>query len=182
MAILLSLVQQQEIKTISPNWAANVKQVGGLTNYEQLAAEIEESKLSPLLGQALLQDVQDNPTSTENILILDGGAFEDCNGDTIKFKGLRYILAYMNYSQIISESYVSDSFTGFVKKDRNDSTSLNSSERKELKINAQEIALHQWDLLKQFLNENSTDYPLWYVCQSRKPYRPKLTGIKKTVH
>jgi len=182
MAPLLSLIQQQEIKTISPNWAKKVKEATGKSNYDQLAEEVEETKLAPLMGIALFQDVQDNPTTTENALILGGGTFADCRGNTVKFKGARYILAYMNYSQIVAESYVADTYTGFVKKDRSESEGLSSSERKELKINAQDIAMAQWDLLKQFLNENSDDYPLWSCTISRRPYRPKLTGVKRTIN
>lgn len=180
MAPLLSLAQQQAIKTISPNWANYVKTTGGTTNYEQLALEVEESDLQKLLGAALLQDLQDNPTETNNAILLNGGTFEDCNGNTIKFKGLRYVLAYMNYSQQILESDVADTFTGFVKKNRNEADGLSFGEKKQLMINAREKAMAQWELAKQFLNDNTDLYELWYCGQSRKPYRPKLIGVRKT--
>lgn len=181
MAPLLSLAQQQAIKTISPNWANAVKATGGTTNYDQLALEVEENDLQKLLGAALLQDIQDNPTEPRNVTLLDGGTFEDCNGNTIKFKGLRYVLAYMNYSQQILESDVADTFTGFVKKNRNEADHLSFGEKKQLMINAREKAMTQWELVKQFLTDNTSTYTLWYCGQSRKPYRPKLTGIRKTV-
>jgi len=182
MIPLLSLAQQQAIKHISPNWAAKVKDVGGTTNYDQLAVEVEESKLMLLLGVALFQDVQENPTSETNLLILDGGEFSTGSGNTIKFKGARYILAYYNYSQLVSESYVSDTYTGFVKKDRNETATLSSSERKELKISAENNATAQWELLRQFLNKNAADYPLWHVAKSKSPRKPRLTGIRRTVN
>lgn len=182
MTPLLTITQQQLIKPISPNWAAKIKQTSGVTNYDQLALEVEESKIQPLLGAALLQDLQDNPTSAENVILLDGGTYENCNGDTIKFKGIRYILAYYNFSQLVSESFVADTYTGFVKKDRQETETLSSSERKEIKINAERNASIQWKLLKQFLNENCDTYPLWHVEQSRSPKRGRLTGIKRTIN
>lgn len=181
MAPLLSLAQQQAIKPISPNWANTIKSVGGVSNYDQLALEVEDNDLQQLLGAALLQDIQDNPTEARNVILLDGGSFEDCNGDTIKFKGLRYVLAYMNFSQQIMESDIADTFTGFVKKNRNEADSLGFSEKKQSMISTREKAMTQWNLTKQYLNENTELYPLWYCSQSRKPYRPKITGLRKTV-
>ena len=177
---LLQLPTQQQIKPISLNWAASGKQQYGVSNYDQLATEVEETDLQKLLGAALLQDIQDNPDEPRNVTLLEGGTFEDCNGNTIKFKGLYYILAYMNYSQYITESFAQDTFTGFVKKERNEATSLSAAERKEIKLNVREKAMYQFDLLKQFLNENTATYPLWYCGQSRQPYRPKIIGVRKT--
>lgn len=179
---LITIVQQQQIKPISPNWSKSAKEVNGITKFEQLANEVEESKLSELLGYALLQDLQANPLTAENIVLLDGGIFEDWNGNNIAFKGLRYILAYMNYIQIISESYVNDTFSGFVKHSINESEPLNSSERKELKINSQSVVVSQSNLLKEFLNKNSTVYPLWKCTTTTKLYNPKLTGLKRTIN
>lgn len=181
MAPLLSLEQQQAIKPVTPNWAKSVKSIGGITNYDQLALEVEENDLQKLLGAALLQHLQDNPTSTENAVLLNGGTFEDCNGNTIKFKGLRYVLAYMNYSQQIYESDIADTYTGFAKKNRNEADNLTFGEKKQYALNAREKAMIQWELAKQFLNDNRADYPLWYCGQSRQPYRPRLTGVRKTV-
>ena len=53
---------------------------------------------------------------------------------------------------------------------------------KEIKINAETSASAQWELLKQFLNENCSTYPLWHVSQSRTPNRPKIRGIKRTIN
>lgn len=181
MATLLSLVQQQQIKPISPNWAEASKSINGVTNYEQLAIEVEESDLQELLGVALLQDLQTNPTDAKYVTLLDGGTFEDCECNIIKFKGLRYVLAYMNYSQYVTESFGADTFTGFVKKERNEASSLSSSERKEIKQNVRLKAMVQWDLCKKFLNDNKEDYPLWNIIKSKVPYRPKVYGVRKTI-
>ena len=178
---ILTLIEQQQLKPISPNWANQRVEGLGITNFDQLAQEVEDSDLQTLLGVALLQDVQDNPTEARNVTLLDGGSFEDCNGNTIKFKGLKYILAYMNYSQYVAEGYAADTFSGFVKASRPDSEHLNSTERKEIKSNVRGKAMVQWDIIKQFLNKNSDTYTLWYCAQSKKPYRPRMYGVRKTI-
>ena len=178
---LLTLIQQQEIKIISGNWPNASKVTGGKTNYEQLAEEVEEKELRTLLGVALLQDVQDNPTEARNVTLLDGGTFEDCDNNTVKFKGLRYILAYFNYSKYVGESFVSDSFTGMVKKTRTEATPLTSGDIKRLQLDAREIALQEWELVKCFLDENESDYPLWECTTKRKTFTPRFTGVKRTI-
>jgi len=171
---LLTILQQQAIKTISPNWAKTVKQLTGTTNYDQLAEEVERKQLRKLLGITLYQDVSKNPATPQNVVLLDGGDYEDCNGNTIYFEGLRYVLAYMNYSQYIGESFVSDSFAGMVKKDRQESTALNANERRELKSDAQELALSEWGLVEAFLNKNKDTYTLWNCANTQQIYPPRF--------
>ena len=60
---LLTYSQQQAFKKISANNAQK---------YSQLAFEVENKELVDLLGVALLQDLQDNPTTEDNIKLLDG--------------------------------------------------------------------------------------------------------------
>ena len=185
MSALLNLSRQQTIKIISPNWTKASKITGGPTNYEQLAQEVEEKELRSLCGVALLQNVQDNPTTSENLTLLDGGTFSDCDGNTIKFKGLRYILAYMNYSKYIYESTISDSFTGMVSKNRTEATNLGNGSKKAIQNDAREIALQEWELTKAFLNDNKETYPLWECgegTQARKPYTPRFIGVKRTIN
>jgi hypothetical protein len=185
MAPLLSLAQQQAIKIISPNWTKASKIPGGTTNYDQLAQEVEEKELRSLVGVALLQDIQDSPTSANNVKLLDGDTFEDCDGNTIKFKGLRYVLAYMNYSKYIYETTISDSFTGMVSKNRTEATNLSNGSKKAIQNDAREIALQEWELTKGFLNDNKDTYPLWECgegTQARKPYTPRFIGVKRTLN
>jgi len=168
---LLTFSQQQAIKKISAN---------NESSYDQLATEVEEKELQDLLGAALLQDLQDNPTSTANVKLLDGSTFTDCNDNTIKQKGIRWMLAYMNYSEYLGTSFANDTFSGFTQKIRSDSEQLSEGSIKRLQLSNRELALTQWLLIKSFLNENSDDYPLWIIADSRKPYTPKITGVRKT--
>jgi len=169
---LLTYEQQIAIKKISAN---------NQTIYDQLATEVEEKELQDLLGAALLQDLQTNPTTVPNVKLLDGSTFTDCNGNTIKQKGIRWMLAYMNYSEYLGTSFAADTFSGFTQKVRQDSTQISEGSIKRLQLSNRELALTQWYLIRDFLNENSSDYPLWIISESKKPYTPKITGIRKTL-
>lgn len=182
--MLLTLAQQQAIKPISPNWAAITKFQGGVTNFEQLQGEVEELELKKLLGPAFLQAIQTAPTQTapvNYVILLTGGSYENSYDETVAFKGIRYILAYMNFSKYIAESYVSDTATGMVRKRRDESEGLSVGEVKMLQADTREIAMQEWELLKGYLDKNSNDYPLWHCARTSKVYRPKFTGVKKTI-
>jgi hypothetical protein len=177
---LLTLSQQNEIKPISQNWANSSKEVGGTTNFEQLQKEVENLELRKLLGNALLYDIQQNPTDANNVLLLDGTTFEDCNGDTIDFQGIRFQLAYMNYSKYIRVSKLSDTYTGFVNKTRNESTDLDVGELKNEQQNNREIALSDFEIMKKYLDDNKDTYELWECANTKKVYTPRIKTVRKT--
>lgn len=171
MPTLLLYNQQQAIKPISAN---------NESKYNQIASEVENLELGKLLGTAFLQDVQTNPLTAENISLLDGATFTDCYGNSITHKGLRFVLAYMNYSEYLGSSFAVDTFTGFVKKTHENAEPLAEGERKRIMARVREIALQEWELIKTYLNENSNDYPLWDFIKEKKPYSPKITSLRKT--
>lgn len=170
MALLLTYLQQQAIKKISVNNASK---------YDQLATEVEENELRKLLGVALLQDLQDNPTATDNVTLLDGGTFTYCDTE-LRFKGVRYILAYLNYSRYIGESFVNDTFTGMVQKNRPDSGLVSEGTMKRLQNENREIALAEWELTRAYLNVEYTKYPLWNSGKTKKPFTPRIFGVRNT--
>lgn len=171
MTTLLTFSQQQTHKPITLN---------NESKFDLLAYEVENSELLDLLGIELLQDLQDNPTTADNVKLLDGCSFVNGRNNTIKHKGLRFILAYMVYARYIGESYISDTFSGFVKKERTDSVNLNEGEILRLQNVSKKIALTEWDNIKEYLNLNYALYPKWLYAESVTPYTPKFYGLKKT--
>lgn len=169
MALLLSFSAQQLIKPISPN---------NESKYAQLAAEVESLEVDKLLGYAFYQDVSENPSNYANLL--NATEFEDYNGNVVKHRGLLYVIAYLNYAKYIGESYVVDSYSGFVQKTRQDSERISSGDIKRLQQENREIAFNAFELIRMFLNKNSADYPLWNCNSDVKTYKPKFYGIKKT--
>ncbi len=173
MALILTLTQQQAIKPISPNQKTGF--------YDQLASETEENELRDLVGDALKQDLQENASDENNEKLLDGDAFKDCDGNTIKHKGLRFVLAYYNYANYVSESYIEDTYTGMIRKTRNDSAAIDAGDVKRLQVKARQIAEKEWKLIKQYLEENEDEYPLYNVGRKRpKTHLPKFKGVRRT--
>jgi hypothetical protein len=171
MSNLITYSQQQLIKAISANNQAK---------YDQLAAEAETVELQKLLGVAFLQDVQNNPLTAPNVALLDGASFVDREGNTIEHKGLRFILAYLIYSEYVGTSYINDTFTGFVKKNRTESESISAGEVRRLQERNRNIALAAWEVTKQFLDINKADYPLWDCRIRKKLFTPKMYGVRTT--
>lgn len=172
MANLLSFAQQQATKKISAN---------NSSKYDQLALEVENKELSDLLGVALLQDLQTNPTLARNLLLLNGDTFTDCNGNSIRHRGIRFVLAYINYSRYIGESFINDTFTGFVTKTRPDSELLSEGNIKRLQLENRSIALKEWEIIKEYLDLKTDVYTLWMCTSKRKPFTPRIIGVRKTV-
>jgi len=177
---LLTLLQQNNNKPVSPNWANAVKTTGGKSNFTQLQEEIENNELRDLLGPAFLLGIQTNPTDANNVLLLDGATFKDCNDNDIKFEGIRFQLSFMNYSKYVVISSNKDTFTGMIKQNRTETTFIDRGAIKAEQQGAREIALKDFEIMKLYLNANTDLYPLWKCTITKKIYTPKLTTLRKT--
>lgn len=176
---LITLAQQNLIKPISQNWANTVKVSGGVTNFVQLQTEIENGDLKDLLGASFLLDIQKTPLSYTDLL--DGLEYTNCNDDLVKFEGIRYQLAYMIYSEYIRVSGIQDTFIGMARKQRDESTDLSEPDKRNEQNRTRKMALRDFELMKEYLNENDDSYPLWECTNRKKIYTPKFTTIRKTV-
>lgn len=170
---LLTFNQQIAIKKLSLN---------NQNKFDELCREVERTDLKDLLGAALLQDLQTNPTTANNELLLNGDTFTNYLGQTVKHQGIRYVLAYLNHSRYIGESFVQDTFSGMVRQNQNLSEPISEGTVKRLQATSKEIALSEFELIKQYLNENFTNYPLWMQAISTKPFTPKFGSIRKTAY
>jgi hypothetical protein len=169
---LITYNQQITYKKISAN---------NQTKFAQIETEVENTELRDLLGVALLQDLQYNGSTAENVKLLAGTSFVNCDGNTIYHKGIRFVLAYLIYSRYIGESFVNDTFTGLVQKTRDDSEQLSEGQVRRLQENNRIIAMNEWLIIKEYLNLNPEDYPLWCSVKSKKPFTPRITGVRRTL-
>lgn len=171
--LLLNFSKQLEIKPMSQN---------NQDRFNQIGAEVESLELDKLLGSAFYQAVSTTPTNYTNLL--DGCSFVDDNGNTITHKGLRYVIAYLNYAKYVGESYVHDTYSGFVQKTRPDSERISTGDIKRLQQENREIAFNAFELIRMYLNNanklDPTAYPLWNCNSDKKTYKPVFYGIKKT--
>jgi hypothetical protein len=152
--------------------------------FDPISQEVEDYYLPRILGRGFAYDVQKNPGSYTSLL--EGVEFEDCNDETVKFKGLYYVLTYFIFAQYVGESKIEDSFTGFVEKSRTDATTSSQGQESTLKQSNRKYAESEVNVMKEYLNKaNEADpeaYPLWDCSkpQKSKIYTPKFTPIKKT--
>jgi len=167
--LILPFTSQQLIKPMSINNQAK---------YELLAREVESFELDKLLGYSFYQDVAENQEVYTDLL--NGVNFLDIYQRTVSHRGLRYVLAYLNYAKYIGESYVFDTFTGFVQKTRPDSERISTGDIKRLQLENREIAFNSFELIRMYINSNKTLYPLWGNRSDKKTTLPKFYGIKKT--
>lgn len=172
MSLLLSFQQQQAIKPIA---SLNAEK------YDQIAREVEDNDLLGMLGIALLQDVQDFPDKEYNAKLLDGDTFVDLFGNTIKTRGLRYILAYLNYAKYVLNSGIEDTYAGFKQLKNEQTDPLSEGSKRNLIENARNIAATQFEVMKRYLNANLANFPLWYYGLSRSSTSTRFYGVKKTL-
>lgn len=176
MSLLLTIDQQQAIKPIGGfNSANNVAK----SKFTQIATEVQDFDISELIGEAFLQAIADNPASYQ--ALLDGASFYNCKGQLVTHKGLRYVIAYLNFATYINESYVNDTATGFVKKNNPNSDHLKEGERKNLQGRYRQIAFKAFELIREYLNIKNANYPLWCRSDSNNIHKTRFAGIKKTI-
>ena len=171
MSNLLTFNQQIAIKPISSN---------NQSKFDQLCKEVERTDLKDLIGLALLQDLETNPTSANNLLLLNGTSFVNQHNQTVSHQGLRYVLAYLIHVRYIGESFVKDTFTGMVRGTQENSEPISEGSIKRLQNVSKEIALSEFQLIKEYLNLKYDLFPLWLYILSTKTYTPKFIGISKT--
>lgn len=171
MSNLLTYSQQVLIKKISSN---------NQSRFDELCKEVERTDLKDLIGLALLQDLEANPNTTNNKLLLDGTSFVNYIGQTVTHQGLRYVLSYLNHSRYIGESFIKDTFTGMVRGTQENSEPISEGSIKRLQQIDREIALSEFELIKEYLNLNYTLFPLWLYVLSTKTFTPKFGSVSKT--
>lgn len=160
---LLTFEQQQEIKPISAN---NAKR------YIQIQKEAEEYYLNKLVGPALTQKIQAAPLDYTDLL--EGSEFNYC-GETVNHKGLIYVLAYLTYSRYVMEIGITDTFTGFAKKERAEASSAMEGELQRIAGAAKKMAYQAWSLVEAFIQDKYTDTP-----PAKKIGVPWFEGVRRT--
>lgn len=167
--MLFTYDNQQGIKPVSPNNQAD---------FDQISQETEELYLPDYLGRSFAYDVQKNPSNYTDLL--EGVEFEDCDGETIMFKGLNYIFAYFIYAEYLAQTKYKDTNTGFVLKNRDEATQTTQGQEAKLQNKNRKFAESEIEVMRQYLNENTDTYTLWNCTTKGRSYTPKLMNIKKT--
>lgn len=154
MSLLLTYSDQQSIKPVSDNYPQ--------AQWTKLANEVQVQDLQKILGFDFYQDIIQNPASTANAALINGGTYE-YNSVTYTYAGLKYVLAYLIFAQYIRHSPIKDTYGGFVKKQFEDSRETTKGEQGNLHLDYRKIAFHYWEECACFLKANSADYPYYYT-------------------
>lgn len=169
---LLNYNEQMLLKEISKKYSES--------KFNLLAFETEITELREILGIEFLNDLQINRTDSKYVSLLEGGSFT-YNDNTLIFKGLKFILAYLIYANYIGKSDVFDTFSGLTTKQHTDSEALSLGRIKNLQEEARRVAMSEVNVMKLYLTVNSTDFPLWNCTISQKQIStPKFSTFKRT--
>jgi hypothetical protein len=146
MAHLWTIQDQQRIKAIDQN---------SLGKFEQLQNEVEINDLQKYIGTEFFQELKRN--TEKYTLLLNGGKY-DINGITYSFSGLKYVCAYLLYAKYVRQSYITDTFSGFVAHTGDGFQRLSSAELANQEAMYKEIAGTYWDECIAYLRTLNLSY------------------------
>lgn len=146
--------EQQMIRPIDPN---------NYAKFDMLQTEVEYNDLPKIIGTDFYQELLRN---TENYSVLLNGGTYTTGGYQYRFKGLKFVCAYLLYARYVRESYMQDTFSGFVQHTNDNQRGLSAGELQNQETRYKEIAGSAWDECKKYLETLSLE---WFPsCQTRK--------------
>lgn len=144
--MIWTLDEQQMIRPISTN---------NYDKFSYLQKEVEDNDLQLYLGFEFYQELLRN---TENYAtLLNGGVYYQ-GGVAYRFAGLKSVCAYLLYARYIRQSYLQDTFSGFVQHTGNDFQRVSAEELRNQEARNKEIAGTYWDECLRYLYTLNIDY------------------------
>ena len=141
------IAEQQNIKPLDITSANKV--------FPQLQREVESNDLQSYLGFEFYQELKRNTSNYATLL--NGGEYQ-VGGVTYTFSGLKYVCAYLLYARYIKQSYVKDTFSGFVKHTGDGFQSISAGEIKNQAAEYEQVAGSYWEECKHYLDTLSLSY------------------------
>ena len=141
------IAEQQNIKPLDITSANKV--------FPQLQREVEANDLQSYLGFEFYQELKRNTSNYTKLL--DGGEYQ-VGGVTYTFSGLKYVCAYLLYARYVKQSYVKDTFSGFVKHTGDGFQSISAGEIKNQAAEYEQVAGSYWEECKHYLDTLSLPY------------------------
>ena len=106
---LINLSDIQEYKPVSSN-------ISSINRIEPYIMEAQDLDIKPFLGDDLYYALIEGKADAKYLLIIEGGSYENANGNTIYFEGLRPALCYFAYARLIENNPLHVTAFGVVKK------------------------------------------------------------------
>ena len=136
----------------------------------QFIEDAQVIDLCPLLGEVFYFSIISNPTTYGDLL--NEYTYEH-NGVIVTSPGIKKVLSLFAYARYILHGSQTDTPFGYVEKQYQDGIQVSRSDRKEVYKSNQQTAMLYWDKIKDFLNRNQTDFPLWKsnCSENRRKFR-----------
>jgi len=158
------LIQLTDIIEICDNVSSNLRE-DKLVNAEILNAQ--RLDLSKFLGDSFYYDFITNNTDQKYIDLLNGKEFENCEGETVYFYGLRYVIAWRAYAKMLNRSSLHLTRTGSRRKQGQTETEPYNNEKLSQALNnANSRAIFYENNALEFLEQEKESYSLWKGCKS----------------
>ena len=160
---MANLITITDIQAIIKDMSINVEQ----ERIERYIAEAQEFDLKPILGRALylafVNGLAASPQEQIYVDLWEGKTYleKGINAD-ISFAGVKQALIYYAYARFLNNQNTNVGSFGIVVKENNPYSKPEEEKRIQRLVTAaiQAAESYKVDFVK-FLNDNSTDYPLW---------------------
>ena len=174
MTVLITESDIAAYKAISANINATKK----LFPY---VIEAQQFDLKELIGDAFYLDLVNDFNGSPSLSVysdLWNGCEWTYAGITYRHEGLKSVLVYFSYARYAMNANEEETAFGIVNK--TDQYSSRVSEKTILRKvdSARAGAMAYFTDVKKFLNDNSTDYPLWVRCCKKDTGNIIVTGVE----
>ncbi len=132
---------------------------GTLNQHIEDAQKVDVQKL---MGRDFFNDMIRNYTDTKYQALLNSGDYV-YQGDTYTNYGLKSVITLYAYARYIVAGSQTDTPFGYIEKTNQDNSSarVDLDRKKTMAKSNEESAFQDWENVKDFLDRNATDYPLW---------------------
>jgi len=120
---------------------------------------VQQGNLRPLIGAGLYFDLMANPTSANNLLLINGDSYTK-DGATVQYYGIKQYLVYFWLAMSLRRSATNMTEIGPVGF-TNEGTTENSRDRSALENSYKTSALAYGNDIIDYLDAKQTDYPLY---------------------
>lgn len=151
-----NIVTKEEIKIVCPKLDVNFTEPM-IAPYILQAQQLD---LTPFIGAGMYYDLVSNPTTAENVILLEGG-ISTLDGNPIFFTGIKTALSQFAYSRILEANSVHVGLASNIRKDTEGSEKITSHPEFVAYKKAQSEGKRIMIEVEDFLEGNLSDYPLY---------------------
>jgi hypothetical protein len=155
------LISKSDIKDICKNVSDNLDEQKLII---PAITEAQRIDLVKFIGESLYYDLTSNYLEAKYQTLINGGNYQDCNGNTVYFYGIKYILSWYAYSRILTYSSLHVTRAGSRRKTTTESDAYTQEVVNQMQNNAKSQAIFYEANTSKFLDKNADIYPFWEKC------------------